>query len=56
MDFYDEGYNRGRGWTHKTTGDFPQTAGDRASFESGYEYGERRRRISDELDREMYGD
>ena len=55
-DYYNDGYNAGRGWHWKNHGhDYPQTDCDRYSYERGREYGERRRRISDELDKELYG-
>lgn len=58
MDWNERGYNEGRGfgWKNSEREKFPQSDYDRASYERGREYGEYRRQISDELDREMYGD
>ena len=52
-DFYDDGYNDGYG--RKTFGDreYPQTDGDKYSYERGLEYGRLRKKISDELDQEI---
>jgi hypothetical protein len=56
-DFYGMGYNAGRGYHWKNRNrEFPRTDGDRYSYERGLEHGERMRRVSDELDRELYGE
>lgn len=54
-DFYQDGFNVGRGRSRLNDGhDYPQSVCDRWSYEDGIRDGERRRRISDELDREGY--
>ena len=54
-DFYSDGYNVGYGQSYKNDNhDYPQSDGDRYSYRRGAEDGERRRRVSDELDREGY--
>jgi hypothetical protein len=53
--FYNDGFNVGRGREWLNEGhDYPRSDGDIYSYRMGVEYGERRRRISDELDREGY--
>lgn len=56
-DSYLYGYNEGRGWGYRNSPfDEPRTESEKYDYERGKEYGEYRKRISDELDREMYGD
>jgi hypothetical protein len=52
-DYYNDGFNAGRGqsWRNEGHGS-PQSDGDRYSYRTGQEDGERRREISRELDRE----
>ena len=53
-DFYDDGFKDGYGQKHYEDREYPQTDGDKYSYENGLEDGQRRRRISDELEREGY--
>lgn len=55
-DFYNDGFNDG--YSGKTYGDreYPRSDGDSYSYRNGLEDGMRRRDVSRELDREMYGD
>ena len=56
-DYYNDGYNSGYNREHLNDyHELPQTDGDRYSYRRGYEEGERHKQISDDLDREMYGD
>jgi hypothetical protein len=56
-DYREDGYNAGRGQAWRNDHhEPPQTDGDRYSYCAGYEEGERRRRVADEVDRELYGD
>jgi len=52
-DGYDDGYGKQRSYGDR---DYPQSDGDKYSYQRGLEDGIRRRRISDELDREEFGD
>jgi hypothetical protein len=53
-DYYRDGVNVGRGESWRNNGhDYPQSEIDRYSYRRGIEEGEYRRRISDEVDREM---
>lgn len=56
-DYRKDGFNagRGQGWRNDYH-EPPQTDADRYSYRVGYEDGQRRERVSRELDREMYGD
>jgi hypothetical protein len=51
-DYYQDGFDAGYGKPPGGHNDFPQTDGDAWSYRRGVEDGQRRRRISDELDRE----
>jgi len=54
-DYYSDGFNVGYGQSWRNNGhDYPRSAGDDYSYRRGIEDGERRRKISDELDREGY--
>ena len=54
-DFYGDGFNTGYGYGYRNDGhSMPQTDGDQYSYRRGQEDGARRRRISDELEREGY--
>ena len=54
MDYYKDGYNIGRGHLWKNNGhEYPQTESDKYSYEKGIEEGIRKRKISDEIDREL---
>lgn len=56
-DYREDGYNAGRGQAWRNDHhEPPQTDGDRYSYRSGYEEGQRRQRVSAEIDRELYGD
>lgn len=55
-DFKRSGYNDGRGHDWKNRGcESPKTDSDRYSYRKGYEEGENHRKISEEIDKEMYG-
>lgn len=51
-DFYQNGFDAGYGRKHYGDREYPQTDGDKYSYEHGLDDGRRRRRIADELDRE----
>ncbi len=51
-DFYNEGFNDGYGKHFYGEREYPQSNGDRASYERGIEDGQRRGRIRDEIERE----
>jgi hypothetical protein len=56
-DYYSDGFNAGYGQSWRNQGhEAPQSDGDRYSYRTGQEEGERRREISRELDRELYGE
>jgi len=55
-DYRQDGFDDGYGQHRDDFGDEPKTAGDEYSYREGFEDGQRRRVISDELDRELYGD
>lgn len=52
-DFYNDGFNDGYGNRTYSPREYPQTDQDDYSYCTGIEDGQRRRRISDELDREL---
>lgn len=54
-DYYNDGFNDGYGRRQYGPREYPQTDSDRYSYERGREDGERRRRISRELDDEQGG-
>ena len=55
-DYYNDGFQQGYGRPNDNyDNDYPRSDGDRYSYRCGVEDGERRRRVSDELDRELYG-
>ena len=57
VDYREYGYNVGRGQAWRNAHhEPPQTDSDRYSYRAGYEEGEMRRRVADEIDRELYGD
>ena len=52
-DYYNDGFNEGYGRRYRNQGhEAPQSDGDRYSYRTGQEDGERRRRISREFDQE----
>lgn len=51
-DFYQNGFDGGYGRSFHGDREYPQNDGDEYSYQRGLEDGQRRRRISDELDRE----
>jgi hypothetical protein len=54
-DYYKDGFNVGYGNSYRNSGhDYPRSDSEAYSYRRGVEDGERRRRISDELDRECY--
>ncbi len=56
-DYYNDGFNKGYGKGHLNDHhEKPISDQDQYSYDSGYEDGQRRKAVSDELDREMYGD
>ena len=56
-DFYKDGFNVGYGRPDRNEGhDYPSTDQDDYSYRKGIEDGERRRRISEALDRDRYDD
>ena len=52
-DYYNDGYEQGYGREVDNEGDYPKTEGDKYDYQRGLEEGRRRRRISDEIDREL---
>ena len=53
-DYREDGYNAGRGCAWRNAyHEPPQTESDLYSYRVGYEEGERRRRLADEIDREL---
>jgi len=56
-DYYRDGFDNGYGRPiNNYERDYPKNDGDHYSYQRGLEDGIRRRRISDELDREQFGD
>lgn len=56
-DYYRDGFDTGYGRERRDYEDErPQSDGDSYSYRRGFEDGERRREIANELDREYYGD
>lgn len=56
-DFKQDGFNAGYGQSWRNAHhEEPVTEGDKHSFRVGFEEGRHRRRIADELDRELYGE
>lgn len=55
-EYYQDGYDSGYGNQKKPGHGWPQTDSDDYSYRHGQEEGRRRKRIADELDRELYGD
>ena len=56
-NYYENGYNDGYGYDWKNNDDdHPITDSDWASYQNGYREGKRKRKISDEIDRELYGE
>ena len=54
-NYYQDGFNAGYGRSHLNDHhENPQTDGDRYSYRRGHEDGQRRRDISNELEREGY--
>ena len=53
-NYYNDGFDDSYGREHYGDRECPQTDGDKYSYRRGFEDGERRRRISDELEREGY--
>jgi hypothetical protein len=53
-DFYQDGFDDGYGRGKYGEREYPETDGDRYSYERGVEDGRRRKSISEELDREGY--
>lgn len=54
-DYRQDGFNDGYGRHRDNDGDYPQNDMDKYSYRSGYEEGRRRREISDELERDYFG-
>ena len=56
-DFYNDGFEAGRGNAHKLIGhEMPQTDGDRYSYRQGLEKGLRWRDYDREFERDWYDD
>ncbi len=53
-DFYKNGYDDGYGRRNYGDRDYPQTDGDKYSYKRGVEDGQKRKKISDELEEEGY--
>ena len=51
-DFYDDGFNDGYGKSWYGDREYPQSESDRASYKRGFEYGQLRRKIGNELEEE----
>lgn len=55
-DYYRDGYNHGRGRDYLNSGhELPHNLGDIYSYEEGRKYGEYRKKLSEEIDRELEG-
>lgn len=55
-DYYDDGWNDGYGRWRRDDGDCPTTDDERYSYRRGFEEGQRRRRVADEIDGGLYGE
>ena len=56
-DYYGDGFNAGYGHSERNSHhEFPQTDGDQYNYRQGMEEGRRKRQVSDEIDRELYGE
>ena len=52
-DYYDDGYQDGYGKYRYDDRDYPKSEADRYSYYRGLREGQRHRRISNEIDREI---
>ncbi len=53
-DYRRDGFNDGYGKKRDDDGDYPQNDGDVYSYRRGYEDGQRRREIANELERNYF--